>query len=346
MIFFRQIEGEQYTTIKKLSKNSIRMPMRLAGLEWGEQRNHKVTISISCSGPQNGKVKSSKVKILRKREEADLLYTTNDADWLFKWSKKHFNEKGYDSGKREKHIRLVNPTLQDIDKAIIATGQYFKSFKNKKDWRGGEVLLIYAGHGLEGSGDFYISGSDDFLSAKDFLSKVVENLPLGEELCRIDLNIDSCYSGAFIGNFLFEIYDKYSDKIFPFDLFGSCLYDEMSLESSEWEHGILTYSLQQDMNPFEESNNKNLLNWQENIKNSLFQGGVVYLSDGTQHAFNLRGGDLQVFGSTRLFNIFEELGNKKFNLKNFYNLMDKQRKAVSLIDFTKPYFKEMFLLIV
>jgi hypothetical protein len=343
MFFFRHIKGEQFTTIDKLSENSIRMPMRLYGLEWGEQRNHKVTISISCSGPQKGKVKPSELKILRKREEADLLYTTNDADWNYQSNKNYFNEKGYDAGVKEKHIRLVNPTLKEVDKAIIAAGQYFKSFKNKKNWRGGEILLIYAGHGMEASGDFYISG--DFLSANDLLRKIVENLPLSDHLCRIDLRLDSCYSGAFIGNFVFEIHDKYSDKVFHFDSFGSCLYDEVSLECPEWKHGILTYAMKQNqIDAFEEPKGKDISGWQEQVKSSLNQGGVVYLSGGTQHAFNLRGGDLQVFGSTLLFNIFEETGSYGIAPKELYEFMDKQRNEVNLIDFTKPYSKEIFFL--
>ena len=292
MNYARQIEGEKYEVIERLSKNSIRIPHELYGLDFGEKRNYKVTISISCSGPENGKIKSSKLNVLRKREEADLLYTTNDADWLYKWSKDNFNRKTYSSGKREKHIRLVNPTLRELNDAIVVTGQYLKSLSNKSDWCGGEVLLIYAGHGIEGDGDLYISG--EFLSAKYFLKTLIANLPQTGKLCRTDLLLDSCYSGAFVSNFLFEVLDKYSNRLLPFDLFGSCLFDETSLESSIWNHGILTYSFQRNLevNLFEEPDESRLLTWQEKIKSSLFQGGVVYLSSGQQHAFNIRNGDL------------------------------------------------------
>lgn len=341
MIYLQQIKGEEFKVIENLSTNSVRIPMRLNQVNFGEQRNYKVTISISCSGPQSGKVKPSKLKILRKREAADLDFTTNDADWMYRWNKKQFNKKAYDSGRKEKHIRLVNPTLEELKKAFIAAGQYLKSYKNRKDWNGGEILIIYAGHGLEGDGALYISGLP--LTAKEMINQIVTNLPLTNKKCRIDVMLDSCYSGAFIAYFLFEAH-QFEDKIFPFELFGSCLYDETSLESHEWQHGILTHAFQQNQvaNPFEEPNDDSLFKWQEQVKSSLFQGGVVYLSEGEQHAFNLRNGDLKVYGSTHFFNIFEESKNESITLEDLFGMMDKQKNEVNLIDFNKPYTKEMF----
>jgi len=339
--YFRQIEGERFEVIERLSNNSIRMPIRLHGIEFGEQRNYKVTISISCSGPKKGKVKPSELKVLRKREEADLSYTTNDADWMYKWSKEDFNEKGYDAGKKEKHIRLVNPNKDEITDAFIVAGQYLKSFARKKDWKGGEIIIIYAGHGLESDGALYISG--DAFTAKNLLDNIVTNLPLSKEKCRIDLILDSCYSGAFIGHFVMES-QNHKEKVFPFELFGSCLHDETSLESSEWEHGILTFSFQknQETDPFQEPTDESLSDWQEKVKSSLFQGGVAYLSNREQHAFNLRNGDLKVYGATQFFNIFEELGKDKISIKDLFKMMDKQRNEIQLINFEKPYNKEMF----
>lgn len=343
MTYLKQVEGDRYIGIERLSPNSIRTPFVFYGLDFGEHRKYKVTISISCSGPQNGKVKPGRLNVLRKREEADLFYTTNDADWLYRWSKDNFDKKKYGSGKREKHIRLVNPTLQELNDAIIVAGQYFKSFSNRSDWCGGEVLLIYAGHGVEGDGDLYISG--ELFSAKCFLKKLVDNLPQTGKTCRIDLLLDSCYSGAFVGNFLFEIFKNYGDKLLPFDLFGSCLHDETSLECSAWNHGILTYSLQHNLevNLFDASKESCLLSWQAAVQKSLFQGGVIYLSNGDQHAFNIRNGNLKVFGSVVISNIFEELGGTRISIKDIYNLMDVQRKNISLIDFNKPYTKELYI---
>ena len=342
MIYLRQKEGQQFESIEKLSDNSIRMPFRLHGIEFGEQRNYKVTISISCSGPKNGKVKSSEIKVLRKREEADLFYTTNDADWIYNSTKKYFNKKGYDSGKKEKHIRLVNPNLSEISEAFIATGQYFKSMAGRKDWAGGELTVIYAGHGFEEDGALCISGHS--LNAKNLIEIIIANLPLTDQRCRIDLLLDSCFSGAFIANFIDES-QKYSDVIFPFDMFGSCLHDESSLESSEWEHGIFTYSFKKndEIDPFIEPKNEFLLEWQTKLKSSLFQGGVTFLSEGEQHAFNWRAGDLKVYGSTRFFNVSDEIGKNIISANDLFKMMDKQREEVKLIDFEKPYSKELFM---
>ena len=263
---------------------------------------------------------------------------------MYNWSIKDFNEKGYDAGKKEKHIRLVNPDKKEIIDAFIVAGQYLKSFVGKKNWNGGQITFIYAGHGLMGNGALYIS--EDSFSAENLLNNIVVNLPLSNERCRIDLILDSCYSGAFVGHFIEEA-QKHEDKIFPFELFGSCLHNETSLESSEWEHGILTFSFQKslEIDPFQEPKDEFLPDWQEEVKCSLFQGGVTYLSSGRQHAFNLRNGNLKVYGATRFFNIFDELDKDEVLKEDLFKMMDRQREKVQLIDFEKPYSKEMFLVL-
>lgn len=62
-----------------------------------------------------------------------------------------------------------------------------------------------------------------------------------EHRLRINVLLDSCYSGFFLTELQYAMRDKYSDKLFPYYSAAACLHDEVAREYSSLGHGLFTY---------------------------------------------------------------------------------------------------------
>ena len=137
----------------------------------GKRRKWQAVISISASGPEHHPIFKSAGRFFLPRVASDLDYTTADSDFLAV----HFKKKGYDSSEFEKHYRLVNPTILQLQSTMKKVNKWFGKHRNKPDWDGGGILLIYAGHGDEPAGEMVLK--NDKLYSPETVSYTHLTLP-------------------------------------------------------------------------------------------------------------------------------------------------------------------------
>ena len=188
----------------------------------GKNRKYIAYISVSCSGPELGSKSKVRGISLRTRNGANLQYTTADSDWFFS----HVQEEAYTEGCETKHFRLVNPSSREFAGVLEDAVNFLNQFSNEADWDGGAIVLIYAGHGQENTGNFVFTPKCLPLNARDFIVFLANKTPNSGHRLRVDALIDSCYSGAFIAHLLWAAHNEYNDKIFPCTLFAASLPDE------------------------------------------------------------------------------------------------------------------------
>lgn len=162
----------------------------------GKQRHHKAYITISSSGPEQGTVRSSIRGGRRSRNGADLRYTTADCDFFYG----HLREPNYDTGSVERHYRLINPRCKELSDAITSAGQLLAQQIGQPEWTGGQITFVYAGHGMQGTEAWVLK--DGLVDGQKLVEQVAEAVPLNTCRCRIDMILDSCFSGAFFADFL------------------------------------------------------------------------------------------------------------------------------------------------
>lgn len=257
----------------------------------GKARKYQVYISISCSGPENGKIMKLRGGKLRTRNGADLKFTTADSDWFFQQMHNEVNPLTM----KVKHYRLINPSIDDFSNTLSKASSFLKQYTTNKDWDGGSIILIYAGHGFGKKGSLVFKNSS-LVDAADVMRFLANEIPKTSRRLRIDAIVDSCYSGAFLADLLQTAHNELEDRIFPCTLFGASLPDEESLESDRFGHGIFSHSYIQDVNSPPLHNRIKWL-WLKTIgrdKHGLSQGGVSYLTDGKQHSFEYENGSLSV----------------------------------------------------
>lgn len=156
----------------------------------GKARKYKFYISISCGVTDKVNREYLKSKFYKK-DSCDLRYTTADCDFFYSSLK----ENHYDTGVKEKHVRLINPTVEELKYALKEGVKYLNQFLEEENWRGGEVIFIFSGHGVNGSGA--ISLKDNIFSARDLAQIVSEARAKNDRRIRLNVILDSCYSGAF-----------------------------------------------------------------------------------------------------------------------------------------------------
>ena len=79
-----------------------------------KSRRWQATISISASGPEYDPIFNDAGRKFVPRAASDLRFTTADSDYFAT----HFKKQDYDSCEFEKHFRLVNPTIWQVQKTI------------------------------------------------------------------------------------------------------------------------------------------------------------------------------------------------------------------------------------
>ncbi|MEH7607892.1 hypothetical protein, partial [Priestia megaterium] len=129
-----------------------------------------------------------------------------------------------------------NPTMVEVRNAIFEIGAWFAQFTKEDDWVGGGITIAFAGHGEINTGSLVIR--DGVITYKD-LYDLLSAISLSGRL-RYNLILDSCYSGRFLIDFLYESLNDKS-KLIPDYLGAACMYDETAVEESSLGHGLYTY---------------------------------------------------------------------------------------------------------
>ena len=264
----------------------------------GKLRRYNAYISVSCSGPEESSAIRSPIGTIRCRAGADLKYTTADADFLYK----HFSKPHADTFPHDIHVRLVNPKRLDLLNAIESVSKNLNSFAGQKDWDGGCIHFIYAGHGQKDRGALVFQ--DGAITPEDFLRQVAAHRNPGDHRRRVDVVLDSCFSGAFVTTLLVDARKNYSDSIFPCSLFSAALHDEYAWEYPRYGHGIWTAAFSQQLKGPNLNTNRICLIlqvfWRRAIhaeSKDLYNGGVSYMTENKQHSFSYENGFFQVDGA-------------------------------------------------
>jgi hypothetical protein len=236
--------------------------------------------------------------LIRCRVGANLKYTTADADFLYK----HFSSRNADTCPKDIHVRLVNPKLHDLFDAIRDISKWLNLFTGQPDWGGGCIHFIYAGHGRKDHGALVFLDGD--LRAEDFLQHVALHTNPGEHRRRIDVVLDSCFSGAFITTMLADAFENHAGTIYPCSLFSAALHDEYAWEYPRYGHGIWTAAFSQQLKSPNLNTNRFWLIVQVLLRRftraehkELYNGGVSYMTANNQHSFYYENGAFQVDGA-------------------------------------------------
>ena len=270
----------------------------MAELE-GKNRNYIVHLSLSCSGPDKATTRTGPIGVIRRRDSADLKFTTRDVDWLHS----HFMEPKYDSATVEKHFRCVNPQkadfLRTIDEAIAHLAQY----RSNLDWDGGGLVIVYAGHGTEHTGAIVFS--DAVLEPEELAHYLARRKPKSHRRLRVDLVLDSCFASAFVAQFLTCAWNELEDYLFPCTLFAAALPDEYAWEMPTLGHGVFTHAYKTE-GEWSLAQPRLLLitrilwsRWRKKDPQlqRLTMGGVSYITNGDQHSLEYENGHFQLHGA-------------------------------------------------
>ena len=203
-----------------------------------KHRQWEAFISVSASGPEYSSVFERNGCLIRSRMAADLEYTTADVDFLYD----HFSAPEPDRPRQKAlHVRLVNPTKERVLGAFSEIADWFQSFRTHPDWDGGGLHFSFAGHGAENGGAIVLDGGT--LTADEFLEQaetVATRISKPGRL-RLSVVLDSCHSGAWVTRILHSCFHERGELLVPFNLFASCMHDEVAFEDSSLGHGLFTY---------------------------------------------------------------------------------------------------------
>lgn len=293
----------------------------------GKSRKHIAYLSVSCSGPAHGTTERIRGTKYRTRDGADLKYTTADCDWFYS----HVKREEYVKGLETKHYRLVNPTSNEFADALEDAISFLANFSDRADWDGGSIVLLYAGHGMNTTGDLVFANNSLPLDAQDFIAFIAERIPKSEHRLRIDALVDSCHSGGFLAKLLWASHNHYSDKIFPCTLMGASLPDEAALESDRIRHGVFTFAYMEEYKiPSLAQPSWKLipkLCWYKFRKRDLrrlFSGGVSFLTRNRQNSVEYENGHMEVHGKGAF-----DIKSDSYELKEILGALVKARSMNS-----------------
>jgi len=200
----------------------------------GKARFYKFYISISCGITHEIKREYFKERYYSK-DTCDLNYTTADCDFFYE----SLREDHYDTGIYEKHLRLINPTVKELNDSIDEGIEYLNCFVKEDTFNGGNIIFIFSGHGSKDTGNLLLK--DNSFSAKDLLKGVLRKRLKNEDRLRVDIILDSCFSGAFLIRLIEEVWNNFEKDIFLCNAWSSSSFDEVSYEYPKYKHGLFTY---------------------------------------------------------------------------------------------------------
>lgn len=197
----------------------------------GKIRFYQAYLSIAAEGPLYSQEIERYIRGVRQRAFSKLEFTTADVDFF----EEYWTRNLYASGKEKWHKRLDNPTMIEVRNAIFEIGAWFAQFTKEEDWVGGGITIAFAGHGEGDSGSLVLK--DGVITYKD-LHELLSAISLSGRL-RYNLFLDSCYSGRFLIDLLYESLNDESPLI-PDYLLAASMYDETAVEESGFESIIRT----------------------------------------------------------------------------------------------------------
>lgn len=246
----------------------------------GKARNYKLYLSVSCGVTDKINREYFKSKLYEK-DSCDLRYTTADCDFFYNSLKEHH----YDTGVKEKHVRLQNPTVEELKYALKEGVNYLNQFSEEENWCGGEIIFIFSGHGVDESGAICLK--DRIFSARDLAQIISEARVKNERRIRLNIILDSCYSGAFLINLIEEAWNNFTDEIFLCDMWSSSSFDEVSFEDEERQHGLFTYAWKSKQEVMDEIGGAlhSMINYREKLKTveeltEFMQNPIIYVNGG------------------------------------------------------------------
>lgn len=200
-----------------------------------KHRDHQVNVSCSASGPEFSRVFEESGRLLRPRMAADLRYTTADADFL-----NGYWRDPWDRGETTAALRSREPSVEEFWERLSEACDWLGRRSASGSWNGGGLSFTFAGHGRYPDGALVLR--DGSVTAEDFaacLEELWERLPGAAGNLRVALQLDSCYSGAFLLRWLERVYA--SDLLVPYFSHVSSMPDEVSWEDSSLGHGLFTF---------------------------------------------------------------------------------------------------------
>lgn len=232
----------------------------------------------------------------RSRDGADLRFTTADGDFIYE----HLKEPNHDTGDNEHHIRLVNPSGRELRDAISSAGEFLSQFVSADDWTGGQMFFGYAGHGESGSGAWVLR--DSSFDATQLADAVAAAVAENRRRCRVDMFLDSCFSGAFVADFLARSWSSLDDRLFPCDIFAASLHDELAWELDDHGHGAHTLAFKAMFLPkiMKPSLPRHGLPFPQPV-DELRNGGVSWITEDEQHAIEYTNGHMEVHGAGHFY---------------------------------------------
>jgi hypothetical protein len=210
------------------------------GIPGYKSRCWQAFVSVSASGPEFTPMFEEHGYLLRPRLAADLRYTTADAEFMSQfWREPH-----YDSGPcGEFHVpHLKNPSHAGVIDAIHRAGDWLGANSERDDWDGGHLSFSFAGHGRDTDGALVLT--DGCLTAEEFTSALVsiaQRWSSSNVRLRVVIQLDSCYSGAFLIRVLHAATNEHAGLLVPYYLAAAAMPDEVSWEESTLGHGVFTY---------------------------------------------------------------------------------------------------------
>jgi hypothetical protein len=213
-------------------------------------RNYCVYLAVSASGPLHSDAFEEKAarwpQEVRLRQLANLNFTTADGDYLHQ----HWKMPNADSGREQKHLRLVNPTIAEFWASLDEGVEWLATKRNEPDWCGGWLILTFGGHGRPGSGALVLQDGD--VTAEDLFEVLIALRDWTDPTRRLktSLFLDSCYSGAFITTAAELVLGDLNDLIFPYEFWAGAMHDEVAKEIASLGHGLFTYCFSVSPNHF------------------------------------------------------------------------------------------------
>ncbi|HEY9672270.1 MAG TPA: hypothetical protein V6D11_12555 [Waterburya sp.] len=281
------------------------------------------TLVISCPGPEQGEVISTRFGEMRSRDGATLQFTENDAQMYvqhyseeFTWIENVSDYKvEYFSNPKKAHvIDCIHKLVQKLSHTPINNN-------------GKKLLnLIFIGHGLPLNGALHLR--DEVLEGSEFYDIVTSSYKDSSSTLHLDIVLDSCYSSRFLIDVLVQAQN--SLKVYPFDCYIAALPDEKAWELSFLEQGAYSFSLGNRGNKYVNSGELakaiDKQDWRILIKS--LQGVTVpnptsFLTAGKQHSLELVSGHfLEIEGAGRV-----DLLDKKLSHSGLANTLAIARTA-------------------
>ena len=264
----------------------------------GKNRRYGAHLSLSCSGPENAATRTGPAGVIRRRDGADLRFTTGDVDWLHS----HFMEPRPDSSTFTRHFRCVNPKKAEFLRTVDEALAYLSQYRSNPDWDGGGLVIAYAGHGNERTGAIVFP--DAIVEPEELARYLARKMPKSHRRLRVDLVFDSCFASAFVIHFLAYAWTALEDSLFPCTFFAAALPNEYAWEMPKLGHGVFTHAYKTDVEspslaqPRLQLIAKTLWNrWTKREPQRLTLGGVSYITNGDQNSLEYENGHFQLHGA-------------------------------------------------